>query len=290
MTRAPESVHRRAWQRGRSAISPASMNAPSPAFQRDAARPAAGAQRRRSDLQRARQRADPGRALAQRARRPRLGSHLRRRRFPRRHRRRLRARSARAIRACAASIASVGAALPRPASRACWRPQAPLRRRDGRRPAARRDPAAGDARARCAAATSTSSVGEPLRRRRRRRRARERAARSHQQAGRRAVARRLLGVDLTDPMSGFFMMRRDRVRRAGAAAVDRRASRSCSTSSRPRRGDLRIVELPYRVPRAPARREQARRARRARLPRAAARQADRTTRSRCASCCSAWSG
>src|SRR6186997_757418 len=28
------------WQRGRGAISPASMNAPSPAFQRDAARPA----------------------------------------------------------------------------------------------------------------------------------------------------------------------------------------------------------------------------------------------------------
>ena len=47
------------------------------------------------------------------------------------------------------------------------------------------------------------------------------------------VANRVLRVKIADPMSGFFMIRRDRFERL-APQLSTRASRSCSISSPPR--------------------------------------------------------
>ena len=108
------------------------------------ARRAAGTRDRHPDPERARQRADRGRAPQPGAGRDCLGSDLRRRRLARRHRR------------CGARDRPRAAQYPLPAAARPARPVVGLHRGhpgdrralcggDGRRPAARRKPAAGDA-------------------------------------------------------------------------------------------------------------------------------------------------
>ncbi len=72
-----------------------------------------------------------------------------------------------------------------------------------------------------------------------------------------AVARRLLGVTLSDPMSGFFMMRRDRFEEL-APQLSSQGFKILLDIVATARGDLRIAELPFVFARAPAWREQAR--------------------------------
>ena len=59
-----------------------------------------------------------------------------------------------------------------------------------------------------------------------------------------AVARRLLGVTLTDPMSGFFMMRRDRFEEL-APQLSSQGFKILLDIVATARGDLRITELPF---------------------------------------------
>jgi len=59
-----------------------------------------------------------------------------------------------------------------------------------------------------------------------------------------AVARRLLGVTLSDPMSGFFMMRRDRFE-ALAPQLSSQGFKILLDIAATARGDLRVTELPF---------------------------------------------
>ena len=59
-----------------------------------------------------------------------------------------------------------------------------------------------------------------------------------------ALARRLLGVTLTDPMSGFFMMRRDRFEEL-APQLSSQGFKILLDIVATARGSLRIAELPF---------------------------------------------
>ena len=59
------------------------------------------------------------------------------------------------------------------------------------------------------------------------------------------LARLVVAADLTDPMSGFFMLSPAGVRARGAGASRGRASRSCSISSPRRPVAYRFKEMPY---------------------------------------------
>ncbi|MGZ9103527.1 MAG: glycosyltransferase family 2 protein [Rhodoplanes sp.] len=59
-----------------------------------------------------------------------------------------------------------------------------------------------------------------------------------------AVARRFLGVELTDPMSGFFMIRRDTVEEL-ASSLSSQGFKLLLDIVATARGKLRVVELPY---------------------------------------------
>ena len=85
---------------------------------------------------------------------------------------------------------------------------------------------------------------QPLHRRRRRRQLRQ-VARRRSAASRHGSPRACLRVELTDPMSGFFMIAPRPLRTMCAAAVDGKGSRSCSTYRRDRRGRCAFAELPY---------------------------------------------
>ena len=141
-----------------------------------------------------------------------LGNHLRRRRFPRRHRRPDARDRARATRGCAACSASAGAASPPPASRASLASAAPfvavmdadLQHDERLLPqmlATLQDRAL------------RSRRRQPLCRRRRHRRLGQ-AARPDQRPRDAAVAARSARPTIADPMSGFFMLRRDAFERA----------------------------------------------------------------------------
>ena len=65
---------------------------------------------------------------------------------------------------------------------------------------------------------------------------------SSQMAG--ALARRVLGFDVTDPMSGFFMLRRDVVERA-APKLSTEGFKILADLLTSARGELRVHELPY---------------------------------------------
>ena len=58
------------------------------------------------------------------------------------------------------------------------------------------------------------------------------------------VARRFLGVELTDPMSGFFMIRRDTVEEL-APSLSSQGFKLLLDIVATARGKLRVVELPY---------------------------------------------
>ncbi|MGZ9083908.1 MAG: GtrA family protein, partial [Rhodoplanes sp.] len=58
------------------------------------------------------------------------------------------------------------------------------------------------------------------------------------------VARRFLGVELTDPMSGFFMIRRDTVEEL-ASSLSSQGFKLLLDIVATARGKLRVVELPY---------------------------------------------
>ena len=182
---------------------------------------------------------------------------------------RSRARSARRTAACAACAASAGAAFRAPASRACWRARR-IRRRDGCGPAARRN--AAPAMLERLRRRHRSRGREPLCATARRVPAFQREPRAGEPMST-AIARRLLGVDLSDPMSGFFMMRRDRFEEL-APQLSSQGFKILLDIVATARGSLRIAEIAVRVRRAPAWREQARHARRARFRRAGAGQAD----------------
>jgi len=59
-----------------------------------------------------------------------------------------------------------------------------------------------------------------------------------------AIARRLLKVDLADPMSGFFMMRQDRLQ-ALAPRLSAQGFKILLDIAATARGSLRVLELPY---------------------------------------------
>ena len=134
-----------------------------------------------------------------------------------------------------------------------------LRRGDRRRPAARRDPAAGHAggAAQRAATTWRWPAGT------------SRAATLPACANRlaaRAVRRRhlagaaVLPVRLTDPMSGFFMLPRDAVRAARERSLTGQGFKILLDLVLSAPAPLRVIEVPCAVPRARRRREQAGRA------------------------------
>jgi hypothetical protein len=71
-----------------------------------------------------------------------------------------------------------------------------------------------------------------------------------------ALVRFLLGIELTDPMSGHFMIRRDAFESV-APAISSQGFKILLDILATACGRLRVVELP-RIPRTPTRREQAR--------------------------------
>ncbi len=71
------------------------------------------------------------------------------------------------------------------------------------------------------------------------------AGRAHASRWSVALARRLLKVELTDPMSGFFMMRRDAFGEM-APSLSTQGFKILLDIAATARGRLRIVELPYR--------------------------------------------
>ena len=60
-----------------------------------------------------------------------------------------------------------------------------------------------------------------------------------------ALGRKALKAEVSDPVSGFFMIRREAVERVAGRSSSRPASRSCSTSSPRRTRRCAIKELPY---------------------------------------------
>ena len=71
------------------------------------------------------------------------------------------------------------------------------------------------------------------------------------------VAKRVLRVKIADPMSGFFMIRRDRFEQL-APQLSTQGFKILLDIVATARGDLRIKEIPYTLRLAAARREQAR--------------------------------
>ena len=227
------------------------------------------------------------RRLENDAGRHRVGSDLRRRQFARRYLAEvLRALSRRRTAACAAS-ARIGR---RGLSGACIEgmlaSSAPLRGGDRRRLAARRNAIAEDARA--SARRRVRSRGRQSLHRRRQRRQFQSPARGATAVrdGCRASGR--LQVEIADPMSGFFMIRRERFEATCAEAVDARLQDPARRGGdrpghAPRLGNALTLRL------AGARREQARLPGGAGIPRPRAREADPRSGRRCGSCCSRWS-
>ena len=216
----------------------------------------------------------------------RLGGHFRRRQFAGRHRRgRARASARRQPRALHPPHRPARARRRLPRGHA-GEPGA-LRRRDGRRPAARRDAARRRCWRRCARARR-SRGREPLSRRRLGRRAFERSARASA-AGSNALARRLLGVDAHRPDERLLHDPARRASRRIAPSLSSQGFKILLDILATARGSLRIAELPFDVPRAPARREQARHARSRSILRRWCWPSSPTTRFPRASCCSAWS-
>ena len=87
------------------------------------------------------------------------------------------------------------------------------------------------------------------------------------------VAKRVLRVEIADPMSGFFMIRRDRFEQL-APQLSTQGFKILLDIVATAQGKLRTVEIPYTLRLAAARREQAQLHGGARFPRPGAGEAD----------------
>ena len=209
---------------------------------------------RRPHLQRARQRHHAVSAAGGGARRRRLGSHLRRRQFPRRHLGRGARPGARRIAASAASAGSAGAACPAPASRASWPRSAPyaavidadLQHDETQLPKMLALLQSGEADLVVGSRYIEGGSADSF---------------NKQRAGASAlateVAKRVLRVEIADPMSGFFMIRRDRFEQL-APQLSTQGFKILLDIVATARGNLRVDRNSLHLRRAAARREQAR--------------------------------